>query len=150
MIRQLGPSYVVLHRGHAFHARNGAPLLQGDQVIDVTYHPDVTELMLASDAAVLDYSSIRFDYALMRKPMVFLVPDVEEYHRLRPAVLDYDATAPGPHVQRTAQVVRELADLEGLRARYADRVETFLKTYCDLDDGHATERLVDRVFGEDA
>jgi CDP-glycerol glycerophosphotransferase len=148
LVGRLGPRYVVLHRGHAFHARNGAPLLEGDQVVDVTYYPDVSDLMLASDAAVLDYSSLRFDYALMRKPMVFLVPDVEEYHRLRPAVLDYDATAPGPHVQTTAQVVKALADLDGLRTRYADRVETFLRTYCDLDDGHAAERLVDRVFEE--
>ncbi|MFF2370068.1 CDP-glycerol glycerophosphotransferase family protein [Agromyces sp. NPDC058110] len=46
-------------------------------MIDVTDHPDVDDLMLASDAAVLDYSSRRFDYALTDKPMVFFTPDRE-------------------------------------------------------------------------
>ena len=65
-----------------------------ERVIDVTYYPDVTDLCLASDAAILDYSSLRFDYALLRRPMVFLVPDeadplhavgAEDLHILREA-----------------------------------------------------------------
>ena len=94
----LGPSYVVLVRGHAFNARAGLRRVEGDRVVDVTYYPDVTDLCLASDAAILDYSSLRFDYALLRRPMVFLVPDEEEYHANRPAIMPFRPTAPGPRV----------------------------------------------------
>ena len=143
----LGPSYVVLVRGHAFNARAGLRRVEGERVVDVTYYPDVTDLCLASDAAVLDYSSLRFDYALLRRPMVFLVPDEREYHENRPAIMPYRPTAPGPRVSTTGEVVRQLRDLRALRRRYADDVERFVSTYLELEDGHAAQRIVDRVWG---
>ena len=45
-------------------------------MIDVTTYPEINDLILASDAAVLDYSSLRFDFALTGRPMLFLVPDL--------------------------------------------------------------------------
>ena len=143
----LGPSYVMLLRGHAFNARAGLRRVEGERVVDVTYYPDVADLCLASDAAVLDYSSLRFDYALLRRPMVFLVPDEQEYHENRPAVLPYRPTAPGPLVTTTGEVVRQLKDLRGLRKRYAAEIERFVSAYAELEDGHAAERVVDRVWG---
>ena len=142
-----GPSHVVLVRGHAFNARAGLRRVDGDRVVDVTYYPDVTDLCLASDAAVLDYSSLRFDYALLRRPMVFLVPDEQEYHENRPAIMPYRPTAPGPRVATTAEVVKHLREPQRLWQRQAERVERFIATYLEQEDGHATERVVDRVFG---
>ena len=112
----------------------------------MTYYPDIAELCLASDAAILDYSSLRFDYALTRKPMVFLVPDKTLYHSLRPAVLDFDPTAPGPHVDTTEQAVAQLRRLDTLAASYGPAVETFVATYLEHEDGHAAARVVDAVF----
>ena len=93
-------------RGHAFNARIRADRRAlGDRVLDVTDHPDVNELILASDAAVLDYSSLRFDYVLSGRPMVFLVPDLEEYDRARGGVVPFAPTAPGPHTASTRETV---------------------------------------------
>ena len=72
----LGDSHVMLLRGHRFHAPG--PSRRG--VVDVTDHPEINDLVLASDVAVLDYSSLRFDYALTGRPMVFLVPDLDGLH----------------------------------------------------------------------
>jgi CDP-glycerol glycerophosphotransferase len=143
----LGPDYVLLLRGHAFNARANVATLRGQQIRDVTYYPDIADLCLASDAAVLDYSSLRFDYALMRKPMIFLVPDKDTYHTLRPAIVDYEPTAPGPHVNTTDQVVTHLKDLPTITHRYRQPIETFISTYLELEDGHATTRVVDQIFG---
>jgi CDP-glycerol glycerophosphotransferase len=143
----LGPDCVLLVRGHAFNARGNAERVRGENVRDVTYYHDVMDLCLASDAAILDYSSLRFDYALMRKPMVFLVPDKESYHALRPAIMPYDPTAPGPHVRSTEEAVGALRDLDGVARRYRSAVETLISTYMELEDGHASERVVDAVFG---
>ncbi len=143
----LGPSYVVLVRGHAFNARAGLRRVDSDRVVDVTYYPDVADLCLASDAAILDYSSLRFDYALLRRPMVFLVPDEKEYHENRPAIMPYRPTAPGPRVRTTGEAVRLLKDLPALRRRRAADVELFVSSFLEREDGHAAERVVDRVFG---
>jgi CDP-glycerol glycerophosphotransferase len=133
-------------RGHAFNARAGGRHEGGSHVLDVTGHPDINELILASDVAVLDYSSLRFDYALTGKPMIFLVPDLEKYDAVRGGVIPYGPTAPGPHVTTTREVVTLVRDLPGLERRTRAARETFRRDYTDLDDGHASARLVDAVF----
>jgi CDP-glycerol glycerophosphotransferase len=144
--RLLGPDYVLLMRGHAFVARTGQRVAGDPRVIDVSDHPDVNELILASDVGVLDYSSLRFDYALTDKPMIFLVPDLQQYDAARPGIIDYAPTAPGPMVSTTREVVELLRDVDGLAARYAAARERFRQEYADLDDGHASARLVDAVM----
>jgi CDP-glycerol glycerophosphotransferase len=144
--REVGPAYTFLVRGHAFNARAGGRHQGGANVIDVTGHPDINDLVLASDAAVLDYSSLRFDYALVDKPMIFLVPDLEKYDAVRGGVIPYGPTAPGPQVTTTREVVSLIRDLDGLARRTSAQRETFRREYADLDDGRASARLVDAVF----
>jgi CDP-glycerol glycerophosphotransferase len=144
--RELGAGYTLLVRGHAFNARAGGRHEGGGQVLDVTGHPDINDLALASDVAVLDYSSLRFDYVLTGKPMIFLVPDLEKYDAVRGGVIPYAPTAPGPLVTTTREVVALVRDLDGLTRRTAAQRETFRREYADLDDGHASARLVDAVF----
>ena len=50
-------------RGHAFHARVEERPGSAERVIDVTDYPDPADLYLASDLAIVDYSSLRFDSA---------------------------------------------------------------------------------------
>ncbi|MGY1703207.1 CDP-glycerol glycerophosphotransferase family protein [Geodermatophilus sp. SYSU D00697] len=145
--RAMGPDTVLLVRGHAMNARVAARTKRRGTVIDVTDHPEISDLVLASDAAILDYSSLRFDYALTGKPMVFLVPDLDVYGgTARGWLFDYEPTAPGPLVEDTAEVVAALRDLPALTARYAAARERFHREYLDLEDGHAAERLVDAVM----
>jgi CDP-glycerol glycerophosphotransferase len=144
--RELGPGYTLLVRGHAFNARAGGRHEGTSTILDVTGHPDVNDLILASDCAVLDYSSLRFDYALVDKPMVFLVPDLEKYDAVRGGVIPYAPTAPGPQVSTTREVVTLVRDLDGLARRTSAQRAAFRRDYADLDDGHASARLVDTVF----
>lgn len=144
--RELGPDYVLLLRGHRFHnaAGDGAG---ATRFLDVTDYPEINELILASDAAVLDYSSLRFDFALTRRPMVFLVPDLDQYvGGVRGFLYDYGPTAPGPHVDTADQVVEMLRDLDGLERRYADEVEAFHERFSRYMDGHAAQRVAKAFF----
>lgn len=143
----LPEEYVVLRRGHAFNARvRDDRLRAAARFRDVTDHADVNDLILASDVGVLDYSSLRFDYVLSGNPMVFLVPDLEEYDRHRGGVIPYRPTAPGPWTTTTAETVSWLRDLDRLREEYAAARAAFRTDYVDLEDGHAAARLVDAVF----
>jgi CDP-glycerol glycerophosphotransferase len=144
--RDLGPGYTFLVRGHAFNARAGGRHEGSANVIDVTAHPDINDLILASDVAVLDYSSLRFDYGVTDKPMIFLVPDLEKYDAVRGGVIPFGPTAPGPHVASTREVIGLLRDLDGLTRRTAGARAQFRRDYVELEDGHASARLVDAVF----
>jgi CDP-glycerol glycerophosphotransferase (TagB/SpsB family) len=142
----LGDDYVLLLRGHRFHASRATT---GSRVLDVTAYPDVNDLVLAADAAVLDYSSLRFDFALTGRPMVFLVPDLDSYDsRTRGFLWDFGETAPGPWVHDTAGVVAELRDLDALATRWAGPIAAFNTRYNELNDGHAAERVVEAFFAD--
>jgi CDP-glycerol glycerophosphotransferase len=140
----LGPDYLLLMRGHRFHATSE----HGARVLDVTAYPEINDLILASDAAILDYSSLRFDFALTGHPMVFLVPDLEHYtERTRGFLYDFADSAPGPFVDTTEQVVEALADLPALEQAWAPRIAEFNARFNRLADGRASERVVAEFFG---
>ncbi|RYP85394.1 glycosyltransferase family 2 protein [Nocardioides guangzhouensis] len=144
--RALGDDYVILVRGHAYHARSSRRVGSLPGCVDVTDYPEVSDLYLAADAGIVDYSSLRFDFGVTGKPMVFHVPDLQRYNDTRGWLFDFEPTAPGPLVDSTAEVVDHLRDLDGLRTEYAAAYDTFRKDYLDLEDGHAGERFVDAVF----
>ena len=112
----------------------------------MTDYPEVSDLYLAADAAVVDYSSLRFDFGVTGKPMIFHVPDLQRYQDTRGWLFDFEPTAPGPLVTTTDEVVDAIADLAGVREQYAAAYRTFHDEYLDLDDGQAGARLVDAVF----
>jgi CDP-glycerol glycerophosphotransferase len=141
----LGDGFVLLLRGHRFHRRR--PVV-GGRILDVTDYPEVNDLVLAADAAVLDYSSLRFDFALTGRPMVFLVPDLDRYATgVRGFLFDFRSSAPGPLVSSTHEVVERLRDVDALtRACQAD-LDRFNSEFNPLQDGHAAARVVDAFFG---
>ncbi|MGL5826045.1 MAG: bifunctional glycosyltransferase/CDP-glycerol:glycerophosphate glycerophosphotransferase [Nocardioides sp.] len=145
-MNRLGDGYVLLIRGHAFNARTKQRVPMPGGCIDVTDYPEVSDLYLAADAAVVDYSSLRFDFALTKKPMIFHVPDLKRYRDARGWLFDFELSAPGPLVDTTDQVVDHLLDLDSVRARWASAYATFGADYLDLDDGFAAARFVDAVF----
>jgi CDP-glycerol glycerophosphotransferase (TagB/SpsB family) len=143
--RALGEDYVLLLRGHRFHVTQTLAA-GGARVVDVTSYPEINDLILAADAAVLDYSSLRFDFALTGRPMVFLVPDLEEYARgSRQFLFPFEDSAPGPFVHDTAGVVQQLLD-PTLAKRHADEIAAFNARYNPWQDGHAAARVVDALL----
>ena len=101
--RALGDDYVLLLRGHRFHPRQTGTRAR---VLDVTGYPEINDLVLAADVTVLDYSSLRFDVALTNRPMVFLVPDLEDYAGTGRGFSPFTDSTPGPAGPTTAEVRR--------------------------------------------
>ncbi|MER7455764.1 bifunctional glycosyltransferase family 2 protein/CDP-glycerol:glycerophosphate glycerophosphotransferase [Micromonospora sp. NPDC126480] len=144
----LGPSGRLLMRSHYFHDRERRALraVTRDRVRDVSAHPRVEDLYLAADVLVTDYSSAMFDYAVLDRPIVVYAPDREAYRLARGVYFDVTAEPPGAVALDFAgllDVFRSGAvrgpEAEEARRRFRDR-------FCRLDDGHAAERVVRRVF----
>jgi len=146
---RLGPDTVLLLRMHVVvSSQIEIPTELQGQVVDVSTYPEIQDLYLISDAVITDYSSVFFDFALLRRPIVFFAYDLADYRdRLRGFYLDYPADLPGPVVTTEDELYDTLDDLDGVRERYADRYEAFLARFAPNDDGHAAQRVVDAVFG---
>jgi CDP-glycerol glycerophosphotransferase len=145
----LGPGHTILLRGHTYNLADAGTTRRGrPDIVDVTRYPEVNDLMLAADVAVLDYGSLRFDWLLTGKPLLFFVPDLDQYLARRPALfdLDFDATAPGPKLRTTDEVIERLRDLEELTRTYAVARSVANENFNALHDGRASARLVEAFF----
>jgi CDP-glycerol glycerophosphotransferase len=146
----LGDGYVVLLRAHSLDAAS-VDVAEQPALRDVSGRDDAGELLLAADVLVTDYSSVMFDFAVTRKPIVFFTYDLDHYRdEVRGFYFDFASEAPGPMVATTDELLRELRDLEDVRRRYEAAYERFHERFCGLEDGHAAARVVDAVFGEAA
>lgn len=143
---RLGGDTVLLLRLHYMLAGRLGPL-EGTAVRDVSFHPEISDLYLAADAMVTDYSSAMFDFGVTGKPMLFFTYDLAHYRdTLRGFYFDFEAMAPGPLLRTSAEVVDALHDLDAVRDRYQDAYVRFQDRFCHLDDGRATARVLERCL----
>jgi CDP-glycerol glycerophosphotransferase len=137
---------VLLFRFHHLVAAS-SPVPSHLRAIDVSGHPDIQALYLAADLMITDYSSTMFDFAVTGRPMIFYTYDLADYRdQLRGFYFDLEAEAPGPLVTTAAELTAVLNDEESLRTSYAGAYDAFRTKYCHLDDGHASDRLIESVF----
>lgn len=144
--RELGEEYVILFRAHFMIADSFDFDRYGGFVRDVSRVDDVNELYVVSDMLVTDYSSVFFDYSNLERPVVFFMYDLEHYAEvLRGFYLDLDEL-PGPIVRSGGELVSAIraAEATGPDAR---RLSRFHEKYAPWDDGGASRRVIDRVFG---
>jgi CDP-glycerol glycerophosphotransferase (TagB/SpsB family) len=146
LTRDLGDDYVLLLRGHSRTVAYGGTItLPG--VIDVTTHPDITELFLAADVLITDYSSVMFDFSVTRRPMIFFVPDMDDYRdSIRGVYFDLSELAPGPVLYTQDDVRAALQDLDSQQEKYAELYEAWVQRFNHHDDGHAAERIVQQLL----
>lgn len=138
---KLGPEYVILYRSHSNGAQAKATRAPRG-VIDVTLHPSVNDLILASDALITDYSSIMFDYVVTGRPIVFLMPDLAEYAgSTRGFYFDFQSRAPGPVVKTGDGAISAVKRLLTESHVREDAYWEFLRDFAPSDDGGAAARV---------
>ncbi|MCI9198317.1 MAG: CDP-glycerol glycerophosphotransferase family protein [Lachnospiraceae bacterium] len=102
----LSPDHVILFRAHYMICR----LFDFEEyegfLYDVSGYDDINRLYMVSDLLVTDYSSVFFDFANLKRPMLFYMYDHQIYKdKLRDLYFDVEQL-PGP-------VVREVKDISG-------------------------------------
>jgi CDP-glycerol glycerophosphotransferase len=142
----VGDEFSILVRQHHMVADRTAGI--GGDVIDVTRHPDITELYLIADVVITDYSSVMFDFAATGRPLLFFTPDLEFYQEeLRGTYFDLTAEAPGPLLREVDEVAEALRDLDGVTSTHLRAYTAFQNRYCAMDVGQAAARIADRLLG---
>ena len=147
--KEFSDEYVVLLRLHYFVVQQMDLKKYGDFTIDGCHYDDITDLYLVSDILITDYSSVFFDYANLERPILFYTYDIEKYRDvLRGFYLDMEKDLPGPLLLTNDDVVDAIKNIDKVSAEYKTRYEEFYNTYCCIDDGNASKRVVETVFGD--
>ncbi len=144
---ELGDNYIIVLRMHYLVAENMDLTPFEGFAYDFSYYEDIRELYLVSDILITDYSSVFFDYANLKRPIIFFVYDIEEYRdKLRGFYFDFEENAPGPLVRETDEVISciKTIDIEGYRR--SQEFDDFYEKFCSLEDGLASKRVVEEVF----
>lgn len=102
----------------------------------------------ATDILVTDYSSIFFDYLATERPVLFYLPDLEEYKLHRDLYLEPEEL-PGPIAWTLDELADQIAKTISLgtsTAAHASKYEKMMNRYLPKDDGKSCQRIVDIVF----
>lgn len=144
--RMIGEEWVVLFRAHYYIANEFDFSAYSGFVYDVSKVADINDLYIVADALLTDYSSVFFDYANTKRPMLFFWPDWEHYaNDIRGFYFDLKEL-PGPHCYTTEDVVSALTQINEYEKSYGKDYAAFREKFCPKDDGHAAERVIDIVF----
>ncbi len=131
MQQALGDEYVLLLRLHpAIRQHEDYEQKYPGFVYDYSSYPGVNELLLVADCLITDYSSVICEYALLGRPMIFYLYDLDIYLRDRGLWEGYEELLPGPVVKTTGELIdvitRGQFDLDKVAA-FADRWHTYSK-----------------------
>ena len=147
--KEFGEDSVVLLRTHYYIADILDLTEYEGFVYNGSQYEDVSRLYLASDICITDYSSVFFDFANLKRPILFYAYDFDEYaDEIRGMYMDMEKELPGPILRTNDAVVDALHHMDAIEETYKERYEEFYERFCSVDDGHASERVIEKVFGE--
>lgn len=95
------------------------------------------DLMLVSKLLITDYSSVIFEYALLKKPMAFFCYDLDTYER--GFYLNYPEDLPGEVLTNMDGLISYIGDRT--RQIINDSYQRFVDNYMSACDGHSAERI---------
>ena len=146
MKERLSGDYVLLLRLH--HLISDKIDLSGLDgfVVDVSKYSDTSELLLISDLLITDYSSIFFDYATLKRPILFYMYDLDEYaSELRGFYLDIEKDLPGNIIRSFEELVAAVENIDFDVCNNYDFIK-FYDKYCSEQKQNSAELIVNKVF----
>ena len=145
---RLGEEYVVLFRAHYFIAKEFDFDKYGGFIIDVSDYAEINDLYIASDMLITDYSSVFFDYSVLKRPVIFYMYDLAVYRdELRGFYLTLDDLH-GPITTEQEELEETIITCEtwSSEPEYLKKYEAFRERFAPYEDGHATDRVIETVM----
>ncbi|MBR0427012.1 MAG: CDP-glycerol glycerophosphotransferase family protein [Clostridia bacterium] len=139
--------YVILFSAHYFVANSIDLSKYEGFVINANKKlDDINELYIISDIIMTDYSSVFFDFANLKRPMLFYMYDLDSYkNNLRDFYMDLDEL-PGPIAKTQEELEYNLENIEEISSKYKEKYKKFNEKFNYLDDKDATERVINKIL----
>jgi len=143
---KLEKDYVIIFRTHYFVANTFDFEKYKGFIFNMSSHDDVNECYILSDIIITDYSSVFFDYANLKRPMLFYMYDLDEYQgKLRDFYFSLDEL-PGPIVKTQDELEMEILNIDSYMEKYKEKYEAFNNKFNYLDSGDCSERVIEKIF----
>ena len=146
-VLDLDPEVVVLLRTHYL-------VVDAFDMLDCGKYPDIRDLYLISDLLITDYSSVMFDYAFTKRPMLFYMYDETEYDQeIRGFYFDPKEELPGAIVADKKELVAEISAIQEtanwqIPQAYQESYQAFYQRYCLKDSSESAKVLVSMLLAK--
>lgn len=141
--QELGEEYVIIFRAHYFVSNTFDFERYKGFIYDESQRDDITDLYIVSDMLVTDYSSALFDFANLKRKIIFYMYDLEKYENDIRGFYFSVNELPG----RIVKTQEDLADaIEAHEGEYDDKCKRFNKKFNLLNDGNAGARVAEIVI----
>jgi teichoic acid glycerol-phosphate primase len=147
MARELAAEYILILRLHpAIKNKGDYSIRCPNFVVDLSSNQyEINDLLVAADYLITDYSSIPYEFSLLRKPMIFFPYDLEEYKRERGVVEEFEEHLPGPIVTDTESII----DIFRNNRFDLNIVEYYCEKWNQYSKGRSSQNLVQHIFTKD-
>lgn len=142
---QRGGDWVCLIRAHPKSL--GVDIGADSNIIDVSKYPDMSDLLMVSDALITDYSSCAGDFILRRKPLILAQFDLEQYME-EDRTFHVDINEIGYLIAKTQEELNSYIDTLSDKD-FAENCQKVLDYFGTCETGHSAEdvcRLIDEFY----
>ncbi len=108
---------------------------------------DANEVLSISDILISDYSSIFFDYLALHRPILFYIPDLEEYKAERGVYFGTDVL-PGPKYTTVEDLAEGIGTVEKGYREYEEKYQAAAKWSNAAYNRNIASRVIDIIFGK--
>lgn len=143
LYKQFNSEYILLMRLHPAIKKNLTIDYPGF-ALDVSNYFNINHLLAVTDILITDYSSIPFEYALLKKPMIFFAYDLDNYKNERGFWEDYIDSVPGPVVKNN----NELIDVIKNNSFDLNAIELFSTQWNKYSNGNSSEKIIEVLYSQ--
>ncbi|MDA7656758.1 CDP-glycerol glycerophosphotransferase family protein [bacterium] len=108
---------------------------------------DFYEVLNSGDMLITDYSSLFYDFLLLKKPVLFTPVDIEKYEEDRGFLMeDFLNYAPGPVIDEQTKLMYEISkNLVVEKDAFKDKRDWMLKFHHRFTDSNSSSRIYDFI-----
>ncbi len=138
--KKFSKDYVCIIKLHPFiKNRPDYDFSNNSFYLDLTSEREINDLLFITDILITDYSSVIYEYSFFQKPIIFYVPDMEDYVSARDFYYPFEKYNYGV----SATNMEELVEAISKATIDKEKIKKFNDYFCSACDGNATKRVVD-------
>ncbi len=143
-VKRFSDKYILLLKPHYLVCDKIDVSKYNQSVKMCTNECDIQELYLISDILITDYSSVMFDYSILKRPIIFYIYDFNEYKsQARELYFDMFSEIPGPVVKNNYELFSVIENIKNISNDFEEKYKQFCNKYNRIDNGNASKKIID-------
>lgn len=138
---KLSDQYIVLFRAH-YEVNNVLGIQNDDFIYNMSDYENLNKLMKISDILISDYSSIMFDYSILKRPIYSYAYDYEEYLEKRGIYINIKEELPNGICMQEDELLEKIVDCDFEKEK--TKTEVFFEKYIETN-GNAS-KYIDNII----